>query len=83
MNRAGTSKTTTCPLRSSGSFFRSHDAAANLIAAVSPTTRFLLLITISAASLFAQNNASSTRSEKFSGEFRARSRRSPETAYGR
>ena len=65
MNRAGTSKTTTCPLRSSGSFFRSHDAAANLIAAVSPTTRFLLPITISAASLFAQNNASSTRSEKF------------------
>jgi len=69
MNRAGTSKTTTCQLRSSGSFFRSHYAAANLIAAVSPTMRFLLLITISAASLFAQNNASSISSEKFSGEF--------------
>jgi hypothetical protein len=56
MNRAGTSKTTTCQLKSPGSFLGSHDAAAIRIAAVSPTIRFLLLITISAASLFAQNN---------------------------
>ena len=69
MNRAGTSKTTTCRPKSSGSFYRSHEAAAIRIAPGSPTIRFLLLTTISAASLCAQNNASSTRSEKLSGEF--------------